>query len=212
MQIVSKFEKINKEISEITKKTTIVVVTKNQSFEKIKQLIDIKHYHFGENKVQDAMKKWRSVKSGNVDIKLHFIGRLQTNKVKDAVGLFDYIHSLDSIRLADVLSFEENKQKKKLKYFIQVNIGNEIQKGGVINSELSSLVHYCKFEAKLDVCGLMCMPPNNTRPDDFFKKTKELNEIYNFNHLSMGMSNDYQSAIEYGATFVRIGSAIFNDD
>lgn len=212
MQIVSKFEKINKEISEITKKTTIVVVTKNQSFEKIQQLIDIKHYHFGENKVQDAMKKWTSFKSENVHIKLHFIGRLQTNKAKDVIGLFDYIHSLDSIRLADVLSFEENKQKKKLKYFIQVNIGNEAQKGGVINSELSSLVHYCKFEAKLDICGLMCMPPNNINPDDFFKKTKELNDNYSFDHLSMGMSNDYQSAIKYGTTFVRIGSAIFNND
>jgi len=212
MQIVSKFQKINKEIFENSNKTTIVVVTKNQPFEKIQQLINIKHFHFGENKVQDAMKKWTSIKSVNVDIKLHYIGRLQTNKVKDVVGLFDYIHSLDSIRLADALSFEENKQKKKLKYFIQVNIGNEPQKGGVINRELSYLVYYCKFEAKLDICGLMCMPPNNTRPDDFFKKTKELNETYNFNHLSMGMSNDYQSAIKYGATFVRIGSAIFSDD
>lgn len=212
MTTVSRFEQINKKILSFSETIKIVVVTKNQSIAKIQELININHSHYGENKVQDAIKKWTSIKFENADIKLHFIGRLQTNKVKDIVSLFDYVHSLDSIRLADVLSIEEDKQKKKLKYFIQVNIGNEPQKGGVIESELSSLVHHCKFEAKLDICGLMCMPPNNINPDDFFKKTKELNDNYSFDHLSMGMSNDYQSAIKYGATFVRIGSAIFNND
>ena len=176
--------------------------------DKISPLIEHGHSDFGENKVQEAIEKWSDVKSNNNDIKLHLIGGLQTNKVKLAVKLFDYIHSVDSEKLAKKISNEQQKQKKKVKIFIQVNIGNEQQKFGVNKSSVSELYSYCK-SLNLDVVGLMCIPPLEKSSDFFFKEMRILNENLNLDELSMGMSSDYLDAIKNSATYVRIGSNIF---
>ena len=176
--------------------------------DKILPLIEYGHLDFGENKVQEAIKKWSEIKLGNNNIKLHLIGGLQTNKVKLAVKLFDYIHSVDSERLAKKISDEQQKQKKKVKIFIQVNIGNEEQKYGVNKLSVSEMYSYCKT-LNLEVVGLMCIPPLNEPSEIFFKKMNELNKKLNFKELSMGMSSDYLDAIKNSATYVRIGTNIF---
>ncbi len=176
--------------------------------DKISPLIDYGHLDFGENKVQEAIEKWTDVKSNNKNIKLHLIGGLQTNKVKSAVKLFDFIHSVDSEKLAKKISDEQQKQKKELKIFIQVNIGDEQQKSGINKSLVSDLYEYCKF-LNLNVVGLMCIPPLEKPSDIFFKEMSILNQDLNLNELSMGMSSDYLDAIKNSATYVRIGSDIF---
>jgi len=186
----------------------IIAVSKTFAIDKITPLLNHGHKDFGENKVQEAIEKWTEVKSNNSSIKLHLIGKLQTNKVKHALKIFDYIHSLDSKKLAKKIADEQLKLSKKIKIFIQVNIGSEEQKSGVSVEELEDL---CKFSASLnlDVIGLMCIPPENKNPDDYFKKLNSLNNSLGLNELSMGMSSDYISAINNNATYLRIGSEIF---
>ena len=176
--------------------------------EKILPLLEYGHIDFGENKVQEAIEKWTDIKSNNNDIKLHLIGGLQTNKVKLAVKLFDYIHSVDNQKLAKKISDEQQKQNKKVKVFIQVNIGNEEQKFGINKSFVPELYSYCK-SLNLEVVGLMCIPPLDEPSEIFFKEMSELNKKLNFEELSMGMSSDYLNAIKNSATYVRIGSNIF---
>ncbi len=176
--------------------------------EKIKPLLEHGHLDFGENKVQEALEKWADYRQKNSNIKLHLIGGLQTNKVKIAVKLFDYIHSVDNEKLAKKISQEEVKNKKKLKIFIQVNIGEEKQKSGIKVQELDNFYLYCK-KLDLNIIGLMCIPPNNEDPNIFFDKLNLLNKKLNLPELSMGMSQDFLSAIDNNATYVRIGSQIF---
>jgi pyridoxal phosphate enzyme (YggS family) len=192
----------------IDKVPKIIAVSKTFEMDKILPLIEHGHSDFGENKVQEAIDKWSDVKSNNNDIKLHLIGGLQTNKVKLAVKLFDYIHSVDTEKLAKKISDEQKKQKKIVKIFIQVNIGNEQQKFGVNKSSVSELYSYCK-SLNLDVVGLMCIPPLEKSSDIFFEEMRNLNDNLNLDELSMGMSADYLDAIKNSATYVRIGSNIF---
>ena len=201
---------IQKEISNNNSNANIIAVSKTFSIDKITPLIKHGHVHFGENKVQEAVQKWSEVKKTNNNIKLHLIGKLQTNKVKFVLPLFDYIHSLDSIKLAEKISIEQKKKEFKPKIFIQVNIGNENQKNGVSINELESFYKECKKNYNLDIIGLMCIPPigNSTK---FFSKMLELNKLLNLNDLSMGMSSDYLEALNFKATFVRIGSLIFGE-
>ena len=185
----------------------IIAVSKTFSMDHIKHLIEYGHKDYGENKVQEANEKWLKIRS-NKDIKLHLIGRLQSNKVKIAVKLFDYIHSLDSIKLANRIALQEKELNKKVKIFIQVNLGNEDQKSGINKNDLISFHNYCK-NLDLNVIGLMCIPPFNEPSLKYFKELKELNNKLNLNELSMGMSSDYLEAIENGSTQIRIGSSIF---
>ena len=186
----------------------IIAVSKTFSIEKITPLIDHGHIDFGENKVQEALKKWPDIKNKNDTIKLHLIGKLQTNKVKFAVKLFDYIHSLDSLKLAKKIADEQLKQSKKVKLFIQVNQANEAQKSGVQLEKLDELYQYA-LSLNLNIIGLMCIPPSSDNPDVYFKKLKLLNEKLGLKELSMGMSADFIKAIENKATYIRIGSNIF---
>ena len=168
------------------------------------------HYDFGENKVQETLDKWSDIKLKNEDVKLHLIGKLQTNKVKHAVKIFDYIHSVDSEKLAKKIADELIKIQRKIKIFIQVNIGDENQKSGVDINNLENLYLYCK-KINLNVIGLMCIPPAHDKPEKYFKKMNELKKNLNLNDLSMGMSSDYLKAIEYSSTYLRIGSSIFGE-
>ena len=188
----------------------IIAVSKTFGMDKILPLIEYGHLDFGENKVQEAIEKWSELKLSNSNIKLHLIGGLQTNKVKLAVKLFDYIHSVDSEKLAKKISDEQQKQKKKVRVFIQVNIGNEGQKFGVDKLSVPELFSYCKT-LDLEVVGLMCIPPLNEPSEIFFKEMSELNKKLNLEELSMGMSSDYLNAIKNSATYVRIGSNIFGE-
>ncbi len=186
----------------------IIAVSKTFKIDKISPLIEYGHLDFGENKVQEALDKWTEIKKKNPQIKLHMIGKLQTNKVKFAVQIFDYIHSVDSIKLAKKILDEQNKINKKVKIFLQVNIGDEFQKSGISKSELSQLVSYCK-EINLDLIGLMCIPPINTDPESYFDEMKILNTSFGLTELSMGMSSDFLKATRHSSTYVRIGSRIF---
>ena len=188
----------------------IIAVSKTFGIDKILPLIEYGHFDFGENKVQEAIKKWSELKLSNNKIKLHLIGGLQTNKVKLAVKLFDYIHSVDSEKLAKKISEEQDKQNKKVKVFVQVNIGNEDQKFGVDKLLVPELCNYCKT-LDLEVVGLMCIPPLNEPSEIYFKEMSELNKKLNLEELSMGMSSDYLNAIKNSATYVRIGSNIFGE-
>ena len=201
--IKSKLE--NKEIESFPK---IIAVTKTFKLDKVQPLLDYGHIDFGENKVQEAIEKWTDVKLKKPNIKLHLIGKLQTNKVKFALQLFDYIHSVDNKKLAKKISDEEIKQNKKIKIFIQVNIGKEEQKSGIDPSNLLDLYNYCK-ELDLNVVGLMCIPPFNEEPDKYFKEMKNLIEKLSLAELSMGMSSDYLNAALNSSTYLRIGSGIF---
>ena len=192
-------------------KINIIAVSKTFSLEYIKPLIDVGHVHFGENKVQEALDKWTETKKKNNKIKLHMIGKLQRNKVKKSLQLFDYIHSLDNIKLADTIAKEEEKLNRKLKYFIQVNVGAEEQKSGVSLSNVSEFVYHCVEKLKLDVIGLMALPPQSSDPTKYFKIISDLNYKLKFKDLSLGMSADYIDAIRYNSTFIRIGSTIFGN-
>ena len=209
--IIESFNKINSNIKKISPNRTvnIVAVSKTFSLEHIMPLIDFGHQHFGENKVQEASAKWKLLKNERKDLKLHMVGKLQSNKAKSAAELFDYIHSLDNQRLADIFSNFERENDKKLKYFIQVNIGNEIQKYGVSINEIDGFYTYCTKEKNLNILGLMAIPPNDQNPKKYFKTLSDLNASLGFKELSMGMSADYEDAINLNATYVRIGSSIF---
>ena len=200
--------KINLSNLKISVSPKIIAVSKTFKIDKIKPLIDHGHIDFGENKVQEAVEKWSEIKKTNSKIKLHLIGKLQTNKVKFAVKLFDYIHSVDSEKLAKKISDESLKLNKRIKIFIQVNIGDESQKSGVNKNELSNLVNYC-LKLNLELVGLMCIPPEGFDSTNYFKEMKDLNQNFNLSDLSMGMSGDYLKAVENYSTFLRIGSSIF---
>ena len=188
----------------------IIAVSKTFKINQISPLIDHGHIDFGENKVQEAVEKWTEVKKTNPKIQLHMIGKLQTNKAKFAVKLFDYIHSVDSEKLAKKIADEQNKINKKIKIFLQINIGDEDQKSGIKKTEASQLITYCK-EVGLDLIGLMCIPPANIDPNDYFEEMNELNRSFGFADLSMGMSSDYLVAAKHYATFIRVGSSIFGN-
>ena len=209
--IIERLDKIKLNISSTnpTQKVNIIAVSKTFQMEQINPLIKHGHQHFGENKVQEAIGKWSEIKRDNADIQLHMIGKLQSNKAKDAVKLFDYIHSLDNQKLADSLFKHQKNSKKKLKYFIQVNIANEIQKSGISVSELDPFYNYCRNEINLNIIGLMVIPPNDNNSEKYFKSLNELNKSLALQELSMGMSADYIQAVKNGSTFVRVGSSIF---
>ena len=187
----------------------IIAVSKTFSIENILPLIDYGHIDFGENKVQEAIDKWSTIKNKKNDLNLHMIGKLQTNKVKQAVKIFDYIHSLDSIKLAKKISEEQNKIKRNLNIFIQINIGNENQKSGIKIEELKEFYNTCTEKYKLKIIGLMCLPPLEIDPTVYFKKMYKASKDLSLKELSMGMSSDYLKALEFKASFVRIGSKIF---
>ena len=203
-KVKTKFDTSNK----LVKLPEIIAVSKTFKIEHILPVLNHGHIHFGENKVQEAVEKWGPIKDENKKIKLHLIGRLQTNKVKLALNLFDYIHSLDSEKLANKISKVQNETNVNTKLFIQVNIGNEIQKSGISEDEVLNFYNYCK-SLKLDVVGLMCIPPLNEETSKYFLKMNEINKKLKLNELSMGMSSDYLEAIDNNATFIRIGSSIF---
>ena len=209
--IIERFEKIKSKIAslESIKPVNIIAVSKTFTLDYVKPLLNYGHTDFGENKVQEALGKWSEEKRTNKNLKLHMIGKLQSNKAKDAVKLFDYIHSLDNQKLADSLAKHQINLNKNLNYFIQVNIGNEIQKSGIPVSELDAFYNYCVNEIKLKIIGLMVIPPIDQSVEKYFKSTNELNNSLALKSLSMGMSADYVEAIKYGSTFVRIGSSIF---
>ena len=209
MNIIQNYINIKNEIKQISEKTKLIVVSKSQNVQKIKFLLDSGHYDFGENKVQEAKQKWPLLIKNYNNVNLHLIGKLQSNKAKDAFNIFNFIHTLDNAKLAKILSNLENSNNKKANYFIQVNIGNEVQKNGVSISEVSDFARYCKFDLKLNILGLMGLPPINESPDLYFKKLQEINHDNKFKDLSMGMSADFKTAINFGATYVRIGSSIF---
>ena len=192
----------------LSKSAEIIAVSKTFNLDHILPLINQGHIHYGENKVQEAVEKWTKIKSNNKKLNLHLIGRLQTNKVKLAVKIFDYIHSLDNKKLADKISKIQNELNIKTKLFIQVNVGNENQKSGVAIDNLLNFYSYCK-NLNLNIIGLMCIPPLNEDSKKYFKIMNELNKKLKLNELSMGMSSDYLDALKYNATFVRIGSEIF---
>jgi len=200
--------KVNLNELNINNYPKIIAVSKTFKIDKILPLIEHGHIHFGENKVQEAIEKWEAIKKKNSEIKLHMIGKLQTNKVKFAVQLFDYIHSVDSEKLAKKISDEQLKINKKIKIFLQVNIGGENQKSGINKKDINKLVSYCK-KINLDLIGLMCIPPANIEPENYFNEMKQLNKYFDFVELSMGMSSDYIKAAKNFSTYVRIGSGIF---
>ena len=211
MDILNHYKNIKQEIKNYSSDVPVnlIVVTKGRSLEDIQKIINAGHIHFGENRVQEGINKWSNILKSNTNIKLHFIGKLQTNKVADVISNFSFMHSLDNDKLALKISLEEKKLKKTLSYFIQVNIGEENQKSGIIKKDLPRFVNYCKNDLKLNIIGLMCLPPANEDSDKYFKELRQLANDNNLNDLSMGMSNDYVSAIKNGSTYVRIGSGIF---
>ena len=192
------------------KASTIIAVSKTFSLDKIMPLINHGHCDYGENKVQEALDKWTKIKVEKPELKIHLVGKLQTNKVKFAIKLFDFIHSVDSKKLAKKIAEEQSNQNKKIKIFLQVNIGNEKQKSGISKNDLDDLYHYCR-DLKLDVIGLMCIPPFNFDPVPFFQELNKLNRKLNLKELSMGMSSDYLKAVENHSTYLRVGSAIFGE-
>ena len=209
--IIDRFEKIKSKITSLksNKPVNIIAVSKTFSLDYIKPLINYGHLHFGENKVQEASAKWSEEKKVNQNLKLHMIGKLQSNKAKDAVKLFDYIHSVDNQKLADTLSKHQKNLNKSLDYFIQVNMGNESQKSGITISELDPFYNYCVNDIHLNIIGLMVIPPVDQSAEKYFKSLNELNKSLALENLSMGMSADYIEAIKNGSNFVRIGSSIF---
>jgi hypothetical protein len=200
--------KLNLSDIDIINLPKIIAVSKTFKIDKILPLIDHGHIDFGENKIQEAVDKWTDIRSNNSNIKLHMIGKLQSNKVKFAVKLFDYIHSVDSEKLAKKIADEQKKINKKMKIFIQVNIGEEEQKSGIKKIEVNDLISYCK-KIDLDVAGLMCLPPADKNPSIYFNEMNTLNHSFGLSELSMGMSSDYIEALKNSATYLRIGSSIF---
>ena len=211
---ISNLEFIKKEIIRSNtnhEKINIIAVSKTFKLNQIKPLIDYGHTHFGENKIQESIDKWTEIKKNMNNLKLHFIGKLQTNKVKYVIPLFDYIHSLDSIKLAEKIYNQQNKINFKPKIFVQVNIGAEQQKSGVLINDLEIFLKDCKKHFNLNIIGLMCIPPIGNSSEKYFNEMQQLNKIYNFDDLSMGMSSDYLDAVKYGSSYVRIGSKIFGN-
>ena len=210
MHYIKNFINIKNHIYNLNPLVNLIVVTKNQSIDKLKMLIENKQLHFGENRVQEAIQKWKIIKDHSPDLKFHLIGKLQSNKAKEAFDFFDYIHSLDSEKLAQIFHKLESNSAKRMKYFIQVNIGSETQKSGIAIDNVDAFIKLCIFDLRLNVIGLMCIPPAIGNVDHYFKSLLKVASRNNLKELSMGMSNDYEIAIKYGATYVRIGSAIFN--
>ena len=207
--IIERFENIKSLINNSNVK--IVAVSKTFEYDLIKPLVEYGHCHFGENKVQEAQAKWVAAKKEYPDLNLHMIGKLQSNKAKEAVLLFDYIHSVDNPKLAGLLSKHETSVGKKLKYFIQVNIGNEKQKSGIALDQLDDFYNYCINELKINIIGLMAIPPNDGQESMYFKNLMQLNKTLGLKELSMGMSGDFKEAIKFESTYVRIGSYIFGN-
>ena len=206
--------KINEKVKlsqETTKQPTIIAVSKTFSRDQISPLIEAGHIHFGENKVQEAEKKWDKILINKYGLKLHMVGGLQSNKAKKAVEIFDYIHSLDNLRLAKKLYLAEQELNKNLKYFVQVNLGNEAQKSGVPKNDLENFIETLRRDFKLNIIGLMCLPPQNEKSESYFKELKEFSIKHNFNHLSMGMSHDYLTALDFSSSFLRLGTCIFGE-
>ena len=208
--VVKNFDLVKEEISNF-ENANIVAVSKTFPIGHILPLINHGHQHFGENKVQEAQEKWTSLKSDFPNLKLHLIGKLQTNKVKFALPLFDYIHSLDSIKLAEKISLEQEKKNFKPKIFIQINLGKENQKSGIDEDNLENFYRKCVTEYNLNIIGIMCLPPFDEDPTPFFKKMQNLSENLNLKEISMGMSNDYMDALKFKATYIRVGSKIFGN-
>ena len=208
--VVKNFDLVKEEISNF-KNVNIVAVSKTFSIGHILPLINHGHQHFGENKVQEAQEKWTSLKNDFPNLKLHLIGKLQTNKVKFALPLFDYIHSLDSIKLAEKISLEQKKKNFKPKIFIQINLGKENQKSGIDEEDLENFYQKCVKDYNLNIIGIMCLPPFDEDPKPFFKKMQNLSENLKLTEISMGMSNDYMDALRFKATYIRVGSKIFGN-
>ncbi len=214
---VEKLNSVKKKINDIVIRKQlktipqIVVITKTFSLNEITPLLEIGHLHFGENKIQEAESKWVDVKNKYKNLQLHMVGKLQTNKVKKAVELFDYIHSLDNAKLASKISRYEKKLNKKVKLFIQVNLAKEIQKSGILLDDVNNLYNYCTKELSLNVIGLMCLPPTNSDSNKYFMTLQKISEKLNLTDLSMGMSADYEQAIINGSTYLRLGTAIFGE-
>jgi pyridoxal phosphate enzyme (YggS family) len=213
MDILKNLNNILIEIKNISNKKNVnlIAISKTFNLDYIRPIIDSGHIHFGENRVNEALLKWSNEKKINSNIKIHLVGKLQSNKIKDALQIFSYIHSLDTEKLALLLDKEEKKNNIKVKYFIQVNFGNEVQKSGVSLEKLTEFISFCRINTSLDIVGLMCIPPLNENASECFKVLKNLAVENSFSELSMGMSGDYLSAVQNGSTFVRIGSAIFGD-
>jgi len=212
MLVLKNYLKTRDLVNKININTKIVVVTKNFSLESIKPLIDFGHLDFAENKVQEATNKWVNLIILNPLLKLHMIGKVQSNKAKDAFKIFHYIHTLDNEKLAQIFSKLEENSTKKIRYFIQVNVGNEPQKSGISIDKVHQFIKYCINDLKLNIYGLMCIPPDKVDPTQYFISLLKVAKANNLIELSMGMSNDYECAINNGATFVRIGSKIFGDN
>ena len=211
--IIERFDKIKSNIEKSSNGTprTIVAVSKTFPLDHVMPLINHGHLHYGENKVQEAEIKWLQIKKRNKDLKLHMIGKLQSNKAKKAVQIFDYIHSLDNQKLADTLSKSQESLNRSIKYFIQVNLGNEIQKSGISYNEVDAFYNYCVKEKNLNVLGLMAIPPNDNKSEEYFKSISELNSSLGLKELSIGMSSDYMDAVKFKSTYLRIGSSIFGE-
>ena len=210
MSIINKFITTKQTVESLSNKTKLIVDCKNQSLDKILPIINYGHLDFGENKIQEAYIKWKDFIKANSSVNLHFLGHLQTNKVSQALEIFSFIHSLDNEKLALKLNNEEREKKKKLKYFIQINIADEKNKSGISINLDPNFIDFCKNELNLNIIGLMCLPPFNTDPTQYFNKLKVIAISKKIEHLSMGMSQDYKIAINCGSTHVRVGSAIFN--
>ena len=216
--VVERLIAIQSEIKELliknnsqNKDPNIIIVCKTFSMDKILPLIDAGHVHFGENKVQEAELKWKEIKKKHSNIKLHMVGKLQTNKVKAALNIFDYIHSVDNYRLGEKIVKYEKELNKKIKTFVQVNVGEESQKSGISPKNVNQFVNHCKNSLSLNIIGLMCLPPINDNPEKYFLHLNQLRDQTDLCHLSMGMSDDYQTAVKCGSTFLRIGSKILGE-
>jgi pyridoxal phosphate enzyme (YggS family) len=209
MDSVDNFYHIKNQLNTNFNNVKIIAVTKSFNLEKINPLLKIGHLDFGENRVQEAISKWSSILKTNGDINLHLLGHLQSNKVSEAVSLFNFVHSLDSEKLAIKFKEAESNINRKLRYFIQVNIGEEAQKHGISISEVENFLNFCRNEAHLNIIGLMCIPPISASSSNYFSQLKELSILNKLSELSMGMSSDYMEAVKCGATFIRVGSAIF---
>ena len=212
MFIIKNYNRIHNSIQSLDKNAKLIVVTKNQNLDKINLLINSNHFDFGENRIKEASLKWKNLILRNSQLRLHLIGKIQSNKAKDAFEIFHYIHTLDNEKLAKIFANLENNSLKKIKYFVQVNIANEPQKNGISVEQVNQFIKHCVYDLKLNIIGLMCIPPVEGHPSQYFQKLSEIKKLNNLTDLSMGMSNDYECAIKNGATFVRIGSKIFSEN
>ena len=209
MSIVENYKSIINKINHLSNEVTLICVTKTFSLDVIKPLVDNGHIHFGENKVQETKNKWSELLKIKPEINLHMLGKVQSNKIDEIVKIFSFVHSLDNEKNSIKFNESEKKFNKKLNYFIQVNIGNELQKSGIQISLVKDFVRFCRKDLNLNILGLMCIPPFNQNPEIFFSKLYKLNKECDLNNLSMGMSSDYELAIKNGANYVRVGSYIF---